>query len=126
MGFFKKLRKVAAKLDLGHKYGKGMGLPDPSGDLFYGSDKTLSPAEQAQKNQEVAQKAAEEQANLARQQAEQQAQQLALMQANFQTDLKGENLNSVIAGGTASMSSAEADPTKRKKASGLSTTLGLG
>lgn len=133
MGFFKKIRKVAAKLDLGHQYGKQMGLPDPSGDLFYGSDKALSPAELAQKNakaqadqQAEAQRQAAEQANLARQQAEQQAQQMALMQANFQTDLKGENLNSVIAGGTADMASAEADPAKRKKASGLSSTLGLG
>lgn len=46
----KKLRKVVAKFDLGHQVGKKLGLPDPSGDLFYGSDKALSPAEQAQKN----------------------------------------------------------------------------
>jgi hypothetical protein len=46
----KKIRKVVAKFDLGHQVGKKMGLPDPSGDLFYGNDKALSPAEQAQKN----------------------------------------------------------------------------
>lgn len=46
----KKIRKVVAKFDLGHQVGKKIGLPDPSGDLFYGSDKALSPAEQAQKN----------------------------------------------------------------------------
>lgn len=129
MGFkkaFKKVRKVAAKFDLGHQVGKKLGLPDPSGDFLYGSDKALSPAEQAQKSQEEAQRAAAEQAALARQQAEQQAQQMALMQSNFQTDLRGENLATVIAGGTADMASAEADPQKRKKASGLSTTLGLG
>ncbi|QQO90850.1 hypothetical protein [Pseudomonas phage Misse] len=126
MGFFKKIKKVAAKFDLGHQVGKGLGLPDPSGDALYGSDKKLSPAEAAQKAQADAQKQAAEQAALARQQAEQQAQQMALMQANFQTDLRGENLNTVIAGGTADMASAEADPKKRLKSSGLSTTLGLG
>lgn len=46
----KKIRKVVAKFDLGHQFAKKLGLPDPSGDLFYGSDKALSPAEQAQKN----------------------------------------------------------------------------
>lgn len=125
MGFFKKIKKVVAKFDLGHQVGKGLGLPDPSGDALYGSDKKLSPAEAAQASQEAAQKAATEAANLARQQAEQQAQQLALMQSNFATDLKGENLNTVVAGGTADMASAESDPLKRRKVSGLSSTLGL-
>lgn len=128
MGFgkvFKKVRKVVAKFDIGHQVGKKMGLPDPSGDFFYGSDKALSPAEAAQKQQKEAQDSAAEQAALARQQAEQQAQQMALMQANFQTDLKGENLATVVAGGTADVNTIESDPAKRKKASGLSTTLGL-
>ncbi len=44
-----KVRKTLAKYDLGHQYGKKMGLPDPSGDLFYGSDRALSPTEAAQK-----------------------------------------------------------------------------
>lgn len=129
MGFgkvFKKVRKVAAKFDLGHQVGKKMGLPDPSGDFLYGGDKALSPAEQAQKNQMAAQEEASRQAELTRQQAAQQAQQMALMQSNFQTDLRGENLSTVVAGGSADMLSGEADPTKRKRASGLSTTLGIG
>lgn len=42
-----KVRKIAAKFDLGHQYGKQLGLPDPSGDLLYGSDRALSPTEQA-------------------------------------------------------------------------------
>src|SRR5690349_15014152 len=112
MGFgkvFKKIRKVAAKFDLGHQVGKKMGLPDPSGDALYGSDKALSPAEQAQKNQEAAQKAATEEAALARQQAQQQADNLAQMQANFQTDLKGENMTNVIAGGTADLAGDSTD-----------------
>jgi hypothetical protein len=46
----KKITKVLSKFDLGHKVAKGLGLPDPSGDAIYGSNKTLSPAEQAQKN----------------------------------------------------------------------------
>lgn len=45
----KKIRKTVAKFDLGHQYGKKMGLPDPSGDLFYGSDRALSPTEAAEK-----------------------------------------------------------------------------
>lgn len=45
----KKVTKVLAKFDLGHQYGKSMGLPDPSGDLIYGSDRALSPAERADK-----------------------------------------------------------------------------
>lgn len=44
-----KVRKTLAKYDLGHQYGKKMGLPDPSGDLFYGSDRALSPTEAAEK-----------------------------------------------------------------------------
>lgn len=46
----KKIKKIVAKFDLGHQIGKKLGLPDPSGDLLYGSEKALSPAEQAQKN----------------------------------------------------------------------------
>lgn len=79
----------------------------------------------AQKQQQNAQREASDQANLARQQQQQQAEQMQLMQQNFQTDLRGENLNSVVAGGSADLASAASDPLKRKKASGLSTTLGL-
>lgn len=78
----KKIRKVVAKFDLGHQVGKKLGLPDPSGDLFYGSDKALSPAEQAQKNaldmaKQQAQQA-EEQANLQLQASNEAAQQASL------------------------------------------------
>jgi hypothetical protein len=45
----KKVTKVLAKFDLGHQYGKSLGLPDPSGDLIYGKNKALSPAERADK-----------------------------------------------------------------------------
>lgn len=59
---FKKVRKTVAKFDLGHKVLKGMGLPEPSGDMLYGSDKALSPAEQGQKQAAEQAKAAERQA----------------------------------------------------------------
>lgn len=79
---FKKLRKVVAKFDIGHQVGKKIGLPDPSGDLFYGSDKALSPAEQAQKNaldmaKQQAQQA-EDQANMQLQASNEAAQQAAM------------------------------------------------
>jgi hypothetical protein len=114
MSFFKKLKKVVAKFDFGHQMVKKMGLPDPSGDALYGSDAAQSPAEMQA-----------EQAKLARDQAAQLQAQQQVIQSNFATDLKGENLNSVIAGGTADMSASAIDPTKRKKASGLSATLGM-
>ena len=82
----KKIRKIAAKFDLGHQIGKKMGLPDPSGDLLYGADKALSPAEQAQKNamdlakQQAAQ--AEQQMQMQIQAANQAAEQSAQMTAN--------------------------------------------
>lgn len=53
-----KIRKTLAKYDLGHQFGKKMGLPDPSGDLFYGSDRALSPTEAAEKAAKDANKAA--------------------------------------------------------------------
>jgi hypothetical protein len=77
----KKIRKLVAKFDLGHQVGKKLGLPDPSGDLLYGSDKALSPAEQAQKNamdmakQQARQ--AEEAANMQLQAANEASQQTA-------------------------------------------------
>lgn len=46
----KSIKKLVSKFDLGHQLVKKLGLPDPSGDLLYGSEKALSPAEQAQKN----------------------------------------------------------------------------
>lgn len=48
------------------------------------------------------------------------------MQANFATDLKQENTGTVVAGGTADVvASAESDLLKKKKATGLSSQLGL-
>lgn len=85
----KKLRKTAAKFDLGHKAAKQMGLPDPSGDALYGKDKALTPAEMAQKqakelgDQQFAQ--AQQQMQLQQMQAAQQAQQGA-MQMQLQQD----------------------------------------
>lgn len=82
----KKVRKLVAKFDLGHQVGKKIGLPDPSGDLLYGSDKALSPAETAQKNaldmakQQAAQ--AEEMANTQLQAANEAAQQSAMQIQN--------------------------------------------
>lgn len=111
----KKLKKVVAKFDLGHQFAKKMGLPDPSGDLLYGSERARTPAE-----------IAAEQAKAGRDQAALLQSQQQLMQSNFAADLKGENLGSVVAGGSADASGYSADPTKRKKASGLSATLGLG
>lgn len=87
----KKIRKVIAKFDLGHQFGKKLGLPDPSGDLFYGSDKALSPAEQAQKNaldmaKQQAQQA-EAQANMQLQASNEAASQAAMqIQANQQRE----------------------------------------
>lgn len=84
----KKLRKVASKFDLGHKAAKQMGLPDPSGDLLYGKDKALTPAEQAQKQAkelgdqqfQQAQQQMMQQQMAAAQQAQQGAMQMQLQQ----------------------------------------------
>lgn len=46
---FKKIRKTLAKFDLGHQFAKGLGLPEPSGDILYGEDRKLSPAENQSK-----------------------------------------------------------------------------
>lgn len=75
----KKIRKIVAKFDLGHQFGKKLGLPDPSGDLLYGSDKALSPAEQAQKNA----------MDLAKQQAAQ-AEQAAMTQLAASNEAAGQ------------------------------------
>lgn len=69
----KKITKIAAKFDLGHQYGKAMGLPDPSGDLFYGKNKALSPAERADELAKTQNAFAEKQAAQATAEAQQQA-----------------------------------------------------
>lgn len=113
---FKKLRKVVAKFDLGHQYGKKMGLPDPSGDLFYGSDKALSPTEQAAV---LAKEAGEQQAELARQQKII-ADNATALAANSAV----ENTATVVAGGSAGMLDEGTD-LKRKRVASLSSTLGV-
>lgn len=84
---FKSVRKVVAKFDLGHQLAKRMGLPDPSGDLLYGSDRALSPTEMAQKQQRDM---LDQQMNMQNQEmqmqldaANQQALQNATLQANM-------------------------------------------
>lgn len=64
----KSIKKLVSKFDLGHQLVKKLGLPDPSGDLLYGSEKALSPAEQAQKNA----------MDMAKQQAVQSQQEMAM------------------------------------------------
>lgn len=49
---FKKVQKVVSKFDIGHKIVKQAGLPDPFGDILYGENRTLSPAEAAAKMQQ--------------------------------------------------------------------------
>lgn len=113
----KKIRKVVAKFDLGHQYGKKAGLPDPSGDLFYGSDKALSPQEQAAK---LAKEGQEQQMELARQQ-----QIIAENATALAANSAVENTASVIAGGTASAADSAGTDIKRKRVSSLSSTLGV-
>ena len=84
----KSIQKLVSKFDLGHQFGKKMGLPDPSGDLLYGSEKALSPAEtQAKQAREMAQQQAAQaeqqmqmQINSANQAALQSAQQIQTSQ----------------------------------------------
>lgn len=116
---FKKVRKVAAKFDLGHQVGKKLGLPDPSGDALYGSDKALSPAEQS----------AADQAKLAQAQRDQEAQlaaQRTAMQLNMTTDLARDNTATVVAGGSAMGFDSSTNLKKRRAGGSLSSTLGLG
>lgn len=54
----KSIKKTWAKFDLGHQFGKQLGLPDPVGDTLYGSDRALSPTEKADKAAKAAAEAA--------------------------------------------------------------------
>lgn len=114
---FKKVRKLAAKFDLGHKYGKAAGLPDPSGDLFYGSDKALSPQEQAAK---LAKEGQDQQMELARQQ-----QIIAENATALAANSAVENTATVVAGGTASSVDEGLSDLKRKRVASVSSTLGV-
>ncbi|MCY1451123.1 hypothetical protein D9M71_679770 [compost metagenome] len=113
---FKKVRKVVAKVDLAHQLVKKAGLPDPSGDLFYGSDKALSPQEQAAK---LAKEGQDQQAELARQQ-----QIIADNATALAANSAVENTATVVAGGSADANDALSDM-KRKRVSSLSSTLGV-
>lgn len=113
----KKIRKVVAKFDLGHQFGKKAGLPDPSGDLFYGSDKALSPQEQAAK---LAKEGQDQQAELARQQ-----QIIADNATALAANSAVQNTATVIAGGSADAADVTSTDLKRKRVSSLSSTLGV-
>jgi len=81
----KKITKIAAKFDLGNQYAKSMGLPDPVGDLLYGKNSALSPAERADELAKTQNKFAQQQADQATREAQQQA--IASTQAiQLQTD----------------------------------------
>ena len=113
----KKIRKTVAKFDLGHQFGKKAGLPDPSGDLFYGSDKALSPQEQAAK---LAKEGQDQQMELARQQ-----QIIAENATALAANSAVENTATVVAGGSADASGDALSDMKRKRVSSLSSTLGV-
>lgn len=117
MSGLKKIRKIAAKFDLGHQFGKKAGLPDPSGDLFYGSDKALSPQEQAAK---LAKEGQDQQAELARQQ-----QIIAENATALAANSAVENTATVVAGGSAGASVVDGTDLKRKRVASVSSTLGV-
>lgn len=112
-----KIRKTVAKFDLGHQFGKKAGLPDPSGDLFYGSDKALSPQEQAAV---LAKQGQDQQMELARQQ-----QIIADNATSLAANSSVDNTATVIAGGSASAADEGLTDLKRKKVASLSSTLGV-
>lgn len=112
----KKIRKVVAKFDFGHQFAKGLGLPDPSGDALYGSEKALSPQEQAAK---LAKEGMDQQAELARQQ-----QIIAANATSLAANNAVDNTATVVAGGSADASAAGTD-LKRKRVASLSSTLGV-
>lgn len=123
---FKKITKVAAKFDIAHQIGKKMGLPDPSGDLLYGSNRALSPQEQQQE-------AMRRQEDLMNQQRQQEAalasQRMMLEQAQLQNsaaDLGRDNISNVVAGGSALGFDAGNIQQKKRRGGGLSSTLGIG
>jgi hypothetical protein len=109
----KKLKKTLVKFDLGHKFAKQAGLPDPSGDAIYGSERALTPAEQQAKDTLKQQQA------LANQQAII-AQNATALQANSATD----NTVTAIAGGTADSVDSPMD-FKRRRSSSVASTLGV-
>ena len=109
----KKIRKTLSKFDLGAKFVKQAGLPDPSGDAIYGSERTLTPAEQAAKDQ------LKQQQELANQQAII-AQNATALQANSAVD----NTVTAVTGGTADAMDTGID-FKRRKTGSISSQLGV-
>lgn len=109
----KRLKKTLVKFDLGHQFGKKAGLPDPSGDLFYGSERTLTPAEQQAKDTLAQQQA------LANQQAII-AQNATSLQANSAAD----NTVTAISGASADAMDSGTD-FKRRRGGSVASQLGV-
>lgn len=128
---FKKIRKTVAKFDLGHQYGKAMGLPDPSGDLFYGSDKALSPTEKADQLAKTQMDLQQEQANRATAEANEQARASA---QSIELQNQRANITQQIADQPAvdksevnvQVGAGEDSSTRRKRFSSVSTNAGEG
>jgi hypothetical protein len=139
---FKKLKKVAAKMDFGAQVITSMGLPDPGGKMLFGKDAPQTPAEKAAE-------AAKTQMNMDRQQADRtfnaQTQQAAQQtnEAAYQAQASAQamqlandrrNMESMAAANTAvdtapvmvDVGTSTADQTKRKKFSAASTNAGEG
>lgn len=109
----KKVRKVVAKFDLGHQAGKGFGLPDPSGDALYGSEKKLSPQEQ--------------QAKTAKAQAEVAAQQALIAQnaIDLASNNTSDNTVNAVVGGTADANDSSSSDNRRRRGGSVSSVLGI-
>lgn len=113
----KSLKKALVKFDFGHQIAKSMGLPDPAGDLLYGDQKALTPAEQAAKS---AKAQLDQDAEVTRQQGI-----LAANATSLAANSAADNTASVIAGGSASEADTSGTDLKRKRVSSLSSTLGV-
>lgn len=128
---FKKIRKTVAKFDLGHQYGKSLGLPDPSGDLFYGSDKALSPTEKADQLAKTQMDLQQEQANRATAEAQEQARASA-QAIQLQTDRQ--NITQQVADQqpvdnsevNVQVGNTDDSSSRRKRFSSVSTNAGQG
>lgn len=131
-GIFKKIRKVAAKFDLGHQYGKSMGLPDPSGDLFYGSDRALSPTEKADQLAKTQMDLQQEQANRATAEANEQARasaqaiELQNQRANITQQVNDQPAVDQSVVNVSAGASTDDASTRRKRFSSVSTNAGQG
>jgi hypothetical protein len=125
---FKKITKVLVKGDLGHQAAKSMGLPDPAGDLIYGDNKALTPAEQNAKMQKQQMEQATKASEAAmRQQAEfdAQAQRLASNQAGLTGDNAAKDTTKFDVGGMDSPDTILDDMRKRRGKATTSLQLGI-